>query len=1276
MIQELYNQINTLPGYKIPKSHFRVGSKIHITDFYYAKRFFQNHFFASRFAFLLSQEILKSVSPKDVISIKLNGLSLIGYGIYSELLLSLVKKFLSHAYAVSPVLINHNIVKDSQELELMKEQKLHQNCIIIVPIASTFSTTIKIEETLKEKKANIKFLPPHYNLLWIANGDETTVINPIEISFGWKEKDPENKRIRLTAFYEDDNAALRTQKYFLCLPSSWENIESCKYCFPEQDGIQKPLNERPLLETDPASVTPTMIFDFPKGRVLEKQPEQKPRILPEYVQYGHHIRNNSHFIYSIDTESFLELNIDLVGPWLQNIRDEPGFSADFPQDAHVLLVSSCHHSNAAFLNLVNEVVFSSAANIIHYDPAQDYIQNFHLIYGREIATADKIVFVDDSLKTGATFSKINDFIRYTASLSGKSSKGFDACFFLINKTQPFTLFLVKEKLVGERQINAFCNAHLFTSLTSEESSPLIAEGKRYSQLLGDSFLDSLKIHFDNQAKKLAVELRKGLDLLKRERHLLMLEVTHRLYAYFSSPDFTLAHLDSFEDFAAVLLRFTSSPFDYTYRSIDENGQLSDRKTALLKVLTQSPFTHYEPLRQKVFKWILNLLATQRLTIEQKINDKNLTTDDFTFLKFLVRRAGLLNSNYLISEEFLKTLQHLYSPSGLPSLQKRLLPLASQNQKSAELGGKIEVLNDADISLNKVRAFHVFYAAQVKELLLQNEARSIRLERNLKFIGQGAAGYNQVVRILRMENSIVLQRFYEFIEKNDRWEKEIVDDVKPITDLLNTITIKKHHRFRALEEYFTETQQSPPLQNTAFLNYLWLQYFIKFDTNNTDTLRDKTDAIFAKLNQLLTYSGQERNTIAFVGAFLIVKDSAKNTFLAYNKNQDGRPQLDPDKWHNNDDKLLINFLNGIADTSNTYLKSVMEVERKDKGSPWIDMYAVNESEKRVPLSIDFLPEKINRLILLRLNKRQSATRETLQGIVGFYFRSESEFITDSSRVQYLIALRSALSSFVEQHHQNNEFRDWHLAERNKRLSLLAGHGKAVLQSLANKDSEFATIASNLAHLQTIIQLNETVKSNNGIEDIQKRFEQFYDVGGRRSINKKYFQHLRKLAKKIWAAKEIELPVGCKIGKLLVSDDFAFSFNKNILDVICFELILNAKKNRWHFLPGDKIADIKRNFLHIAAKKVNSSLFDPFPYQITISSLGPDIPDEVLRLMNNQNQSVKPDDAVGGTSLIKTLIWDILQGRLEYRTQPISEELKREYNICKISVTIYLREMESS
>ncbi len=111
-MNELIKYINELPGYKISDTHFRLGSKIHISHFYYAKRFFQNSFFASRLAFLIAKEILTDHNEK-ISKIKTDGLTLIGYGLYSELLISLVEMFLKKVLSSNN--INHNLISDADE---------------------------------------------------------------------------------------------------------------------------------------------------------------------------------------------------------------------------------------------------------------------------------------------------------------------------------------------------------------------------------------------------------------------------------------------------------------------------------------------------------------------------------------------------------------------------------------------------------------------------------------------------------------------------------------------------------------------------------------------------------------------------------------------------------------------------------------------------------------------------------------------------------------------------------------------------------------------------------------------------------------------------------------------------------------------------------------------------------------------------------------------------------------------------------------------------------
>ncbi|MDR1926729.1 MAG: hypothetical protein LBQ13_03545, partial [Endomicrobium sp.] len=144
-------------GYKISNSHFRLGSKLHISDYYYAKRIFYNSFYANRFAFLTTKYLLNTDEKegfgkwqKEVME---NGkkkmtnidATLIGYSRYSELLVSNIKRLLELQGFGN---INHDMMLETDST-LKNPEDIKDKVIIIVPIASTFSTSLKIKKNLK-----------------------------------------------------------------------------------------------------------------------------------------------------------------------------------------------------------------------------------------------------------------------------------------------------------------------------------------------------------------------------------------------------------------------------------------------------------------------------------------------------------------------------------------------------------------------------------------------------------------------------------------------------------------------------------------------------------------------------------------------------------------------------------------------------------------------------------------------------------------------------------------------------------------------------------------------------------------------------------------------------------------------------------------------------------------------------------------------------------------------------------------------------------------------
>jgi hypothetical protein len=263
----LKSYIKTLDGYKICNTHFRIGSKIHSSDFYYAKRLFQNSYYTARIAIMLSIQIKEKLDDKKI------ELTLVGYEMYSELLLSLTKKFLNDFGYIN---INHivTIDHDGQISHLPKNAKVHSMVIIVVPIASTGSTALKIYDYLRNNK-HIIFPLPHYNVLLALDNN--------------------------AGIFKVEN---RTQTSLVTLKTKWYSPASCELCF--NDELSKP-----IYETDKSSLTPTLIFDLPSAKKILNDDlivKFDEVIFENALLYRKAKRNDEHFLFSTVTDILIENN--------------------------------------------------------------------------------------------------------------------------------------------------------------------------------------------------------------------------------------------------------------------------------------------------------------------------------------------------------------------------------------------------------------------------------------------------------------------------------------------------------------------------------------------------------------------------------------------------------------------------------------------------------------------------------------------------------------------------------------------------------------------------------------------------------------------------------------------------------------------------------------------------------------------------------------------------------------------------------------------------------
>jgi len=692
------HQLEKLPGFKISESHFRLGSKIHLSDFYYAKRFFQNSFYASRFAFLVAREIIRNYPPNDTNSNQ--HLTILGYGLYSELLISLIESYLKKhkKFHDEKIIINHDLIDDTVNLNRVKGYEvIHENLVIIVPIASTFSTSMKIEELIRKTNPGTNILSPHINVLLVSHGIiDRTIPNDIEKKFGWLNILPNNKIVKISAqFNEADNVKYRSQKYLVNLPSRWHEIQDCKICFPDiqneceynsksdcNNCTKKKtkeclLSEKVLQKTDKDSVTPSLIFGFPSRRITpEIIPNEPLKIDTQSLKYGHIERGSNHFQFYFHIERVFQENKFELDEWLKTVKKYLIDNEIYSVTDNVLIVAPEHFTNTGFVNTVNELVFSNSANILHFNIQNNSVANFQTFSKSHIERSDKLFFVDDTLTTGATFLNTNYFIKHTRT---NESFGFDACIFLIDRSDVFTYNNVLRKLDNKKnRILTYANIYLPSLNRFNADCQLCYERRRAIELFNKSFLDRIKTSFALRITKLKKKqifshtdeiidsaeiintlpgiisrrsqeegLSKDLilDCLRatknsikpfesEEKYIMRAEAIHRLYTYFSFEENTKNFIEeeNFSDWKKDLEKKTTGPFRKEIllkKQKNKRGILNSDSITLLKVLSYAPFNIYKPIREKVFFWILGLLNTQIGHIGEVLESENLSYEGVT-----------------------------------------------------------------------------------------------------------------------------------------------------------------------------------------------------------------------------------------------------------------------------------------------------------------------------------------------------------------------------------------------------------------------------------------------------------------------------------------------------------------------------------------------------------------------------------------------------------------------------------------------------------------------
>ncbi|WP_191187640.1 hypothetical protein [Mucilaginibacter pankratovii] len=1300
----------SIPGYKIADSHFRIGSKLHVDSFYYAKRFFQNSFFASPIAFLLTQEILNAMVTESITwsDLKTHGITIFGYGQYSGLVLSLVEQFLIRTYerktgfkqSVDKLEINYEIINDTEHVSFLKNEIVHGYGVLITPIASTFSTSIKMQTEIKAKYPAIQLFKLHLNVIYAHNSKKATIENEdIEYRFGIRHQDFTNRLVQVDAFSNQNRRV--EQRFWLPLQTNWEPVENCNICRPKNERKV----ELPLFYTDKTMSTPSLIFSTPVSKDVEIINNNPFKLTRDSLKYGHYVDNNTHYLFYVEVNKFFQDNYGVIRDWLKKLRDSKSLKKCINRGDHVILIAPGHYSNTGFLNLVNEILFSNIATVIHYDAQSDHIQNFQLFYEQEIKRpGNTIIFVDDVIMSGNTFLRTNYFLK----LNRERNKGFDACIVLLDRSDFHVHENLKRKLFGSAKVFfSFGSLHLPALSLTPHDCPICQEQERYEEIAANSFLDKVKFHFLEQASKITPisidKLRKGLidpqrspktldgfkdtyfDLYYHEdsnRYIRRIDAIHRIYEWFKKSDNALKFEEqlSFVEWKQALRENTNSPI-LGSDLFKRNMEVTDSRyvscycsDTLLKVLTQYPFTQYKPVRERTFRWVMDFMREE----VRAYTTKNIpfTNEKFRTLKFLIRRAGLLHQNYIISNDFFELLKAILGDQYIPKLitnEKETLQristeindLPQKNRMQFEIDNFLSQYHASLRSLKNLNSFIWFLTGQIKELIHQNEARSIRLEETLLFFekpnNNNPPLFKQLLRILREENGILFKRFAEFFKPHTVQNIGAYKyDTAQIYQALGDELVREHYRFQTLKFFLKEAAGGEPQVSEPLRNYLWLlQYLSEEQSGLQESLISKTATIMLRLQRILFETDEK------CGSFFIVKykkDKDDEYFIAYNDGEKGR--LNTEIWKADHSAYIKNFLDGDVENNGVSMITITDLKRQ--GERWIDTFRVTNVNTPVNLAKDILTGNFNRLMMVRINglgiesvkegSRFFEAKDKPLGVIGFFNNKKESQPESNYNQRYLLLLRESLATFIKNHHENNEFRDWIDADNFRRVALLTGHGRDMLMRLAT--TEFPAYEGYLPYKRIVSTIHLI---QHFILDIERdpTMKSIYKL-----LFKKYFspipvnidslKNIEKLVNHIHWLDEIENRAAVKFnfydsinGREVITDsplDPQIDFSLPLLDMIFFELAVNAKKNRWLLYPSGESNKVQLN-VYKEGKNVI----------ITFRNTGPEVSAQEMKNLNSSSNSKRENEA-SGIYLIKNLLHIFDLGEIGFYLSPIQQKLK--------------------
>lgn len=671
-------------GCKLEHTHMRLGSTIHIDEFYEADILFDNKLFVSRFAMLLVKDMKESIK-------NIEKLTLYGYGTYSETVLVQMIEMIHSLYPKKKDVDYIILEREEEKRGFLHKDRIRYNRLfetneerknyfkdrkiaVIVLINSTLKTHLRLISLFKDENgkdgADEEWLIHNYAVLLVGNARENEY---------WKLED---KKVILL------NGTIKpTPKYFVHAHANYQEPTQCGFCFPEN-----PVAEIPLIEVNAASTIPNQAFGIVQNvpadvlkleyhRIQEE--EERLECLKGEFLYGHVQRNENHFLYYFKTENIWMREKDRITAslrsWAEKWHKEE-------QLQYNIVVAPMHFSNAGFVELVNNVVFGGNAILLRIDFDKEYRCNAYTKFSYlrnyveqlRLMKADGVIcvhFVDDVIISGRTFhrakSLVETILGIGQDIEGIEIKIFDKVFVLVdrNSTQSRRQYVkcCESDFYSFVHINisslrnygdscVFCNLKSEADLLYQTASTI--QMAEYWEHCGQKFrLYSLEEYYKIQKTDDARAFRRlfcthmAQSILEERYHGNDKVQTIFLILKLLQVDYGARESDGYEYFLSYL-KCISRPFLVFKRAVKEAifdimlllieavVRKQRLRTVIKKVEKEKPYLAERRLIIQ-FNWLeANILRDKKL---KDVDKKNL-------VRLLMKQLTELKSNYIIRPE--------------------------------------------------------------------------------------------------------------------------------------------------------------------------------------------------------------------------------------------------------------------------------------------------------------------------------------------------------------------------------------------------------------------------------------------------------------------------------------------------------------------------------------------------------------------------------------------------------------------------------------------------